>query len=144
MLRTSSHVSCCGTSRRVCAISPPELSHRRRAPKAEAIEQQTASSKTSATATDDEDVADAAPYARDSRFSPKKRRSLDGAISVDLEDTPEGITDVESTSLSPSFNFDDLLSSQRDLVTLSYAVLVGECERAHARCLHVDATSWLA
>ncbi|GAX78773.1 hypothetical protein CEUSTIGMA_g6210.t1 [Chlamydomonas eustigma] len=41
---------------------------------------------------------------------------------VNPEDTPEGITDVEATSVAPIMSF---VANQRDLVTLSYAVLIG-------------------
>jgi hypothetical protein len=41
---------------------------------------------------------------------------------VNPDDTPEGITDVEATSVAPIMSF---VADQRDLVTLSYAVLIG-------------------
>ena len=48
--------------------------------------------------------------------------------SISSEDTPESITDVEASSFGPIL---DWVTNQRDLVTLSYAVLIG------AACGHV-------
>ena len=64
----------------------------------------------------DERVSDA--------VAPRAMRS--GSISS--EDTPESITDVEASSFGPIL---DWVTNQRDLVTLSYAVLIG------AACGHV-------
>ena len=59
----------------------------------------------------------------DKRLNDSGRASSSGG-SIDLEDTPEGITDVERDSLAPIIN--GFVSDQRDLVTLAYAVLIGE------------------
>ena len=48
--------------------------------------------------------------------------------SIDAEDTPEGITDVEASSVGPVMTW---VSDQRDLVTLSYAVLIGGSKEVH-------------
>jgi hypothetical protein len=59
------------------------------------------------------------PY-QDERIS--NQRATIGSIGHITKDSSEIITDVEATSVGPVV---DLTSSQTDLITLAYAVLIG-------------------
>ena len=97
------------------------------------VERQTATSSSSRSSSDDEglgwswvsvDEPNPEPVSRyqDERVS--AQRTPRGDDEVSTKDTSEIMTDVEATSVAPVMAF-EFGSAQTDLVTLSYAVLIG-------------------